>query len=102
MKDYRIKLGCRLALKRFDPDDTGMYNKNEDGKAKAKAAAAELIAKLDQLQERLICDCRVRYNCAADAAFFPIRTVTMRSSGNENTSSSVSSSPTYRAAGLRS
>ena len=53
MKDYRIKLGCRLALKRFDPDDTGMYNKNEDGKAKAKAAAGELIAKLDQLQERL-------------------------------------------------
>lgn len=53
MEAYRIKPGCRLALKRFDPDDTGAYKKNEDGKAKAKAAAAELIAALDQMQERL-------------------------------------------------
>ncbi|MBL8071242.1 MAG: polyphosphate kinase 2 family protein [Nitrospira sp.] len=53
MKAYRIEPGCRLALKRFDPDDTGAYKKNEDGKAKAKAAADELIATLDQLQERL-------------------------------------------------
>lgn len=53
MKAYRIESGCRLTLKRFDPDDTGAYKKNEDGKAKAKAAADELIATLDQLQERL-------------------------------------------------
>jgi len=53
MNAYRIEPGCRLALKRFDPDDTGAYKKNEDGKAKAKAAADERIATLDQLQERL-------------------------------------------------
>lgn len=53
MKQYRVNQESRLALKRFDPDDTGSYKKNEDGKAKAKAAAAELIATLDQLQERL-------------------------------------------------
>ena len=53
MKQYRVNQESRLALKRFDPDDTGAYKKNEDGKAKAKAAAAELIATLDQLQERL-------------------------------------------------
>jgi PPK2 family polyphosphate:nucleotide phosphotransferase len=53
MNVYRIKPGSRLALNRFDPDDTGSYKKNEDGKAKAKAAAAEFIATLDQLQERL-------------------------------------------------
>ena len=45
MKAYRIEPGCRLALKRFDPDDTGAYKKNEDGKAKAKAAAAKGGAK---------------------------------------------------------
>ena len=53
MNAYRIEPGCRPALKRFDPDDTGAYKKNEDGKTKAKAATAELIATLDQLQERL-------------------------------------------------
>ncbi|MCC6968137.1 MAG: polyphosphate kinase 2 family protein [Nitrospira sp.] len=53
MNAYRIKPECRLTLTRFDPDDTGAYKKNEDGKAKAKAAAAEFIATLDQLQERL-------------------------------------------------
>ena len=53
MKGYRIKPGNRLALTEFDPDDTGIYKKNDDGKAKAKAATAELIAALDQLQERL-------------------------------------------------
>lgn len=53
MRGYRIKPGARFALTEFDPDDTGSYNKNDDGKAKAKAATAELIATLDQLQERL-------------------------------------------------
>lgn len=38
MNGFRIKPACRLALTRFDPDDTGTYKKNEDGKAKAKAA----------------------------------------------------------------
>ncbi|GAB1724416.1 MAG: polyphosphate kinase 2 family protein [Nitrospira sp. CR1.1] len=53
MNRYRIKPRCRPALKRFDPDDTGSYKKNEAGKANAKSATAGLIAKLDQLQERL-------------------------------------------------
>ena len=53
MKEYRIKPGTRLALTEFDPNDTGSYQKNDEGKAKAKAATAELIAALDQLQERL-------------------------------------------------
>ena len=53
MDKYRIKPGCRPALQRVDPDDTGVYKKNDAGKAKAKAAAAKFIAQLDQLQERL-------------------------------------------------
>lgn len=53
MTDYRIKPGCRFTLKDFDPDDTGRYKKNDEGKAKAKSDADDLIAKLDQLQERL-------------------------------------------------
>lgn len=53
MMDYRIKPGCRFALKDFDPDETGHYKKNDVGKAQAKSAADGLIAKLDQLQERL-------------------------------------------------
>ncbi|HQV12058.1 MAG TPA: polyphosphate kinase 2 family protein [Nitrospira sp.] len=53
MERYRIKPGCRPSLTRFDPDDTGACKKNDAGKAKAKIATAEHIAKLDQLQERL-------------------------------------------------
>lgn len=53
MKGYRIKPNTRLTLTEFDPDDTGHYNKDDDGKATAKAATAERIATLDQLQERL-------------------------------------------------
>ena len=53
MSKYHIKPGSKLKLDTFDPDDTGDYKKNEDGKVRAKAATAELIAKLDQLQERL-------------------------------------------------
>lgn len=53
MNHYRVKPGSRLNLKHHDPDDTGEYKKSDDGKAKAKATAAECIAKLDQLQERL-------------------------------------------------
>jgi hypothetical protein len=36
MKAYRIEPGCRLALKRFDPDDTGAYKKNEDGRRRPR------------------------------------------------------------------
>ena len=53
MEDYRIKPGSAVSLKAFDPDDTGRYKKHDRGKAKAKAATEGLIAKLDQLQERL-------------------------------------------------
>jgi len=53
MTSYRVKPGGSLSLKRCDPDDTGEYKKNEDGKAAAKAETAKLIAKLDGLQERL-------------------------------------------------
>ena len=54
MRDYRIVPGCPVRLKEFDPDDTGSYKKRD--KEKAKAAADELIATLDQLQERLYAD----------------------------------------------
>lgn len=53
MKRYRVKPGSKLSLKAFDPDDTGDYKKNEQGKEKAKAETAKLIANLDGLQERL-------------------------------------------------
>lgn len=53
MKRYRVKPGSKLSLKTSDPDETGDYKKNEDGKAAAKAETATLIAKLDGLQERL-------------------------------------------------
>ncbi len=53
MKQYRVKPGRKFSLKAFDPDDTGEYKKNEQGKAKAKAETATLTAKLDGLQERL-------------------------------------------------
>jgi PPK2 family polyphosphate:nucleotide phosphotransferase len=53
VRQYRVKPGGKLSLKGFDPDDTGEYKKNEQGKAKAKAETAKLIAKLDGLQERL-------------------------------------------------
>jgi len=53
MKEYRVKPGTKLKLEKFDPDDTGDYQKNGKGKAKAKAAKAELIEQLRGLQERL-------------------------------------------------
>ena len=53
MKSYRVKPGGKLVLKEFEPDDTGDYKKSEQGKAKAKAETAKLIASLDGLQERL-------------------------------------------------
>jgi PPK2 family polyphosphate:nucleotide phosphotransferase len=53
VKQYRVIPGSELSLKRHDPDDTGEYRKNEDGKATAKGDTEKLIAKLDRLQERL-------------------------------------------------
>ena len=42
-----------MSLGHYDPDDTGDYKKSEQGKDKAKAETAKLIAALDGLQERL-------------------------------------------------
>ena len=53
MKQYRVKPGSTLSLKKFDPDETGEYKQNAQGKGRAKAETAKLIAKLDGLQERL-------------------------------------------------
>lgn len=53
MKEYRVKPGTRLDLGNLDPDDTGAYKKDGNGKAKAKAATAERIERLSGLQERL-------------------------------------------------
>ncbi|MBX3334566.1 MAG: polyphosphate kinase 2 family protein [Nitrospira sp.] len=53
MKQYRVKPRAKLSLTRYDPDDTGEYKKNAQGKGRAKAETAKLIAKLDGLQERL-------------------------------------------------
>jgi PPK2 family polyphosphate:nucleotide phosphotransferase len=53
VKQYRVKPGGKLSLQEFDPDDTGEYKKNEQGKTKAKAETAKLITRLDGLQERL-------------------------------------------------
>lgn len=53
MKQYHVKPGSALSLKKFDPDETGDYKKNDEGKASAKADTEELIAKVSRLQERL-------------------------------------------------
>ena len=53
MKQYFVKPGSRLSLKRYDPEDTGRFRKNGDGKATARAETEKLIAKLSRLQERL-------------------------------------------------
>lgn len=53
MKRYGVKPGENLSLKEFDPDDTGEYKKNEQGKERAKAELSKLIARLDGLQERM-------------------------------------------------
>lgn len=53
MKTYQIKPGAKLHLSQCDPDDTGNYEKSEQGKRKAKAATAKLTERLSALQERL-------------------------------------------------
>jgi PPK2 family polyphosphate:nucleotide phosphotransferase len=53
LKRYCVKGERKLSLGHYDPDDTGEYKKNDQGKAKAKAETAKLIARLDGLQERL-------------------------------------------------
>ena len=53
MKEYRIKPDAQFSLDRYDPDDTGEYKKTDQGKEKAKAITAQLIGRLEELQERL-------------------------------------------------
>ena len=53
MKRYRVKPGCSLSLKQYDPNETGDYKKNDDGKAAAKKETERLILKVSQLQDRL-------------------------------------------------
>lgn len=53
MKEYRVKPNSQLSLDTCDPDDTGEYKKTDQGKEKAKAVAAQLITRLDEMQERL-------------------------------------------------
>jgi PPK2 family polyphosphate:nucleotide phosphotransferase len=53
MKRYCVKPGSKLSLKKFDPDNTGDYKKNDDGKASAKAETEACITKISRLQERL-------------------------------------------------
>ena len=53
MKEYRVKPNSQLSLDTCDPDDTGEYKKTDQDKEKAKAVTAQLIGRLDELQERL-------------------------------------------------
>ncbi|MDH4154976.1 MAG: polyphosphate kinase 2 family protein [Nitrospira sp.] len=53
MKRYCVQRDHKLSLGHYDPNHTGDYKKNEQGKAKAKAETAKLTARLDGLQERL-------------------------------------------------
>ena len=53
MKDHRVRTGSTLKLTDHDAEETGDYKHNDKGKEKARENTAELIGKLDALQERL-------------------------------------------------
>lgn len=53
MNRYRVDPNKKLNLKDHDPDETGDYKKNDQGKGRAKSKTSALIARLDGLQERL-------------------------------------------------
>lgn len=53
MKQYQVTSAGKCKLKAHDPDETGEYKKTDQGKDKAKADTAKLIARLAGLQERL-------------------------------------------------
>jgi PPK2 family polyphosphate:nucleotide phosphotransferase len=48
-----VKPGSDLSLKQYDPNDTGDYKTNKEGKEQVKAETATCIARLARLQERL-------------------------------------------------
>jgi PPK2 family polyphosphate:nucleotide phosphotransferase len=53
MNQYRIKPGSKLNLAKVDPNDTGKYAANAEGKAKAERAIAAHLDDLQKLQPRL-------------------------------------------------
>jgi PPK2 family polyphosphate:nucleotide phosphotransferase len=53
MKRYRIQPGSQVNLDRINPDDTGEYKANDQGKARAEEVIQSLLEKLKVLQERL-------------------------------------------------
>lgn len=53
MTSYRVKPGSRVRLSDHDPDDTGNYQKTDEGKVGAKKETEGRVAKLTRLQERL-------------------------------------------------
>ena len=53
MKKYRVEPDSKLRFDKYDPDDTGKYEKTDKGKDKARTITSELTAKLQSLQERL-------------------------------------------------
>ncbi len=53
MKKYQVKPGSKLNLSHCDPDDTGGYEKTDQGKEDAKTLTEKLIGQLSALQERL-------------------------------------------------
>ncbi|MEK7870347.1 MAG: polyphosphate kinase 2 family protein, partial [Nitrospirota bacterium] len=58
MKQYEVTSVGKFKLKAHDPDETGDYKKTDQGKDKAKADTAKLIARLAGLQERLYAENR--------------------------------------------
>src|SRR4029079_11722323 len=53
MKKSRVEPDSKLRFDKYDPDDTGKYEKTDKGKDKARTITSELTAKLQSLQERL-------------------------------------------------
>jgi PPK2 family polyphosphate:nucleotide phosphotransferase len=53
MNSYQVKPRSRVRLSEHDPDDTGSYQKTDEGKALAKKETERRVARLSRLQERL-------------------------------------------------
>jgi PPK2 family polyphosphate:nucleotide phosphotransferase len=53
MKEHQVKPGSKVNLEKIDPDGTGEYASNEEGKAKAEEATRAELEKMRKLQERL-------------------------------------------------
>ncbi|UJP05408.1 MAG: polyphosphate kinase 2 family protein [Nitrosomonas sp.] len=53
MRTYQVNSNTKLQLSQCNPDDTDGFDKNAQGKEKAKAATFKLTGQLRELQERL-------------------------------------------------